>query len=237
MKMVDDAMRNLHESRTVSSLERASIDVSVALLALVAFEECYDPFMCLQQAACFAAMGSKRGNNDVPFKRVLPLKNQCSPLVALSVLGRADCLRAIHFLHEAQYLCSWVASVCASRRNQSNDDLPWNSRWKIVGVVAYTVSSAIERTGQSLAEDDPSMTLRKWHDDAKAEFSRGESDALVLVSMNPFQVEPANETDACESNVMEDIFEQLEPDETNPQNNAQSDVESDYFANVEVVGV
>jgi hypothetical protein len=186
MKKVDDAMKNLRKSRTLNSLERASIDVAVALIGLTAYDECENPFVCLQQAAMFAGLGSKRGNNDEAFKKFLPLKNKCTPLEALNILGRADCLRAVHFLHEAQYLCNWIASVSHSHRDHLQDDLPWNSRWRVVGIMIYIVSSIIEETSEALYQDNlGAEALREWEDIAKEEIRCGKSDAFVLVSVNP----------------------------------------------------
>ena len=176
MKKVDAAMKNLRKSRTLNSLEQASIDVSVALLTLVSHDECNNPFVCLQQAVMFAEMGAKRGNNDEPFKRFLPLKNRCSPSEALNILGRADCLRAVHFLHEAQYLCTWIASVCGSHRLKE-EHMPWNSRWRVVGILTYIIASSIDETGEALTQDG---ALRKWEDAAKKEISRGKKDAVAI---------------------------------------------------------
>jgi len=66
MKAVDDAMTNLRKSRTINALERSSLDVSVALINVASHEECHDPFLVLQQAAIYAAMGTKLGNSDEP---------------------------------------------------------------------------------------------------------------------------------------------------------------------------
>jgi len=198
MKKVEDAMKNLRKSSTLNALERASIDVAVSLIAVATYDECNNPFLCLQQAAMFAAMGSKRGNNDEAFKRFLPLKTTCTPLEALNILGRADCLRAIHFLHEAQYLCTWVASVCQSHRDRLQEDLPWNSRWRVIGIIIYMVSATIDETGESLSQNDSDAgALRKWEEVTKEEISRGESDALVLVRMNPAYISgPSQETNS-----------------------------------------
>ena len=187
MNKVDDAMKNLRKSRTLNSLERASIDVAVALIGLTAYDECENPLVCLQQAAMFAGLGSKRGNNDEAFKRFLPLKNKCTPLEALNILGRADCLRAIHFLHEAQYLCNWIASVCHSHRDHLQEDLFWNSRWRVVGIMTYIVSSIIEETSEALYQDNmgAEAALREWENISKEEIRCGKSDALALVSANP----------------------------------------------------
>ena len=187
MNKVDDAMKNLRKSRTLNSLERASIDVAVALIGLTAYDECENPLVCLQQAAMFAGLGSKRGNNDEAFKRFLPLKNKCTPLEALNILGRADCLRAIHFLHEAQYLCNWIASVCHSHRDHLQEDLFWNSRWRVVGIMTYIVSSIIEETSEALYQDNmgAEAALREWENISKEEIRCGKSDALALVSATP----------------------------------------------------
>jgi hypothetical protein len=64
MKTLDDSMKNLRKSRTINALERSSLDVSVALIDVASYNECHNPFLCLQQAAIFAAMGPKQGNND-----------------------------------------------------------------------------------------------------------------------------------------------------------------------------
>lgn len=182
MKKVDDAMKNLRKSRTLNSLERSSIDVSAALVDLAAYDECDNPLVCLQHASMFAGLGSKRGNNDEPFKRFLPLKDKCSPLEALNILGRADCLRAIHFLQEAQYLCTWIASVCRIHRDRQNAGLPWSSsRWRVIGIVTYIVSSTLDETSEALFLDNPEITLRKWDGNTLEELERGKSDALVLV--------------------------------------------------------
>ena len=255
MKKVDDAMKNLRKSRTLMSLERASIDVAVALLATATFDECNNPFVCLQQAAMFAAMGSKRGNNDEVFKRFLPLKSRCSPLDALNILGRADCLRAIHFLKEAQYLCTWVASVCSSHRNEL-EGMPWNYRWQVIGISNYIISSSIDETGEALSQDNPDAgALRKWDDVAKEEFARGKSDALLLTEVNPSSSAVSNANNGnhlfngggggsgCISSLGK---EQLNHHQIEYQNESQSQMDVDNgdngeafdpYAGVEVVGI
>jgi hypothetical protein len=66
MNAVDSAMKNLKKSRTINALERSSLDVAAGLIKVATFEECHNPFLCLQQAAIFAAMGQKLGNSDEP---------------------------------------------------------------------------------------------------------------------------------------------------------------------------
>lgn len=245
MKKVDDAMKNLRKSRTLSSLERSSVDVAAALLAVASFDQCNNPFACWQLAAMFAAMGTKRGNNDESFKRFLPLNSSCSPLEALDILGRADCLRAIHFLKEAQYLCTWVASVCHSHRSDEleNVNMPWNNRWQVIGVVNYIIASTIDETADVLAQDNNvAGALRKWDDTAKEEFRRGKSDALILVEVNPST--DNNQTLATgDNNVSQNEMHLLDHELITNQFRTQdvvmdnNDDDYDPYEGVEVVGI
>jgi hypothetical protein len=248
MKAVDNAMKNLRKSRTLNSLERASIDVAVALIGLTAHEDCENPFVCLQQAAMFAGLGSKRGNNDDAFKRFLPLKNKCTPLEALNILGRSDCLRAIHFLHEAQYLCAWVASVCHSHRDRLQENLPWNSRWSVIGITTYTVSTIIEETSEALKQDNPDFgALREWDDIAIEEIRCGKYDALNILNVNsshtfaPHEGERMLPDDEENRDGINDNGERY--DSEKPQSDmeelALDDYDDDYdpYEGVEVVGV
>ena len=56
MKKLDNAMKNLRKSCTLNSLEQASIDVAVALIALLTYDECENPFLCFQQASMVTTM-------------------------------------------------------------------------------------------------------------------------------------------------------------------------------------
>ena len=105
MKRVDYTIKKLRESATINTLQRSSLQVAAALLEVVSTKECQNPFLCLHQAAVFASQGAKGGNNDEQFKKPLPEESLCTPVDALLTLGRADCLRAIHFTNEAIFLC------------------------------------------------------------------------------------------------------------------------------------
>ncbi len=189
MKKLDNAMKNLRKSRTLNALEQSSLDVSAALIDVAATEECFNPFLCLQQAAMYAELGSKLGSNDEPFKKCLPSKEKCTPLEALVVLGRADCLRAIHFLHEAQYLCSWVISVCRLHRDRQEATFLWDERWRVIGVLCYVTKATIDETGEALHNSNKSAwPLRKWDDCAQDEANRGKSDALILMGTDSSEI-------------------------------------------------
>jgi len=80
------------------------LNLSIALLEMAAFPDCYDPFTCLQQAACFASQATKSGNSDTAYRQTLPEISACSPKEALIILGRADCLQSVYFPNEAASL-------------------------------------------------------------------------------------------------------------------------------------
>lgn len=177
MKKVDYAMKQLRLSSTVNAMQKASVKVAVSLLDLVAQSECHNPFLCLHQAAMYAGQGPKRGNNDEPFKRALPSEKDCSPLEALVILGRADCMRAVHFTDEALFLCSYVAQVCCRHRDREQPEFPWSPQWRVIGVQTYIVSAAIDSTISSIREEGRTYS---WDSDAKDEIARGRSDAIAL---------------------------------------------------------
>lgn len=197
MRSLDNAIMTLKQSRSLNALQVASIDVASSLLEVASRPECNNPFVCLQQAAIYANLGSKRGNNDEKFKGYLTSKDRCTPTDALVVLGRADCLRAIHFIHEAQYLCSWVASICATHRNT---DRPWSRRWRVVGILVYVVATTIEETAPSAARRSPSLELKQWDRPVMEEIRLAKLDAVALVRdsfSNPKAEE--NESDDLDS--------------------------------------
>lgn len=97
------------------------------------------------------------------------------------ILGRADCLRAIYFVESAQFLCSWVATVCVMHRSNNDDELPWNSRWKIVGAYLAFVSANVDGTAAELDDSD----LPDWDDHVKQEIKNGKTDAKSMLSDHP----------------------------------------------------
>ena len=110
MRNLDDAIKALKQSRSLNALQVASIDVASSLLEVASRPECNNPFVCLQQAAMFANMGSKRGSNDEKFKGYLTRKDRCTPTDALVVLGRADCLRYV-VMHRIFVVASHLIST------------------------------------------------------------------------------------------------------------------------------
>ena len=180
MKRVDYTLKKLRQCASINTLQKSSLQVAVALLDLVSTKECQNPFLCLHHASNFASQGSKGGNNDEEFKKPLPEESECTPNQAISVIGRADCLRAIHFTDEAIFICSFVANVCRLHRDKKSA-LEWNSKWRVVAILMYTISVAIDATIYSFMEGEArSNALESWNSDVRAEISRARSDALAL---------------------------------------------------------
>jgi hypothetical protein len=163
-----DAMQKLHtciqELRACCSeqaVEKQSLEVAGALIELAPIS--HNPFLCLQQAAMFAGNSFKGGNSNLDFRKPLPSKASCTPLEALIILGRADCLQAVHFCPEAAFLCSFVASVCSQHRVHGNkENFGWDEKWKIVAIVAYNVSVMIRHTALMLLQEQDKRDDSSW---------------------------------------------------------------------------
>ncbi len=183
MEKVHMATKKLRGCYTEMATERASLNVSVALLELASSPGCFDPFLCLQQAAMFASQACKAGNSDTSYRAGLPEKTECTPLQALVILGRADCLHSVRFPNEAAFLCSYVAKVCRLHRdNEGTEDaeLEWNARWKIVAISAYNTSVMIRTTVSSVLEKQQQNSfLSMWERDVVEELERGRTDGWV----------------------------------------------------------
>ena len=84
----------------------------------------------------------------------------CTPLEALLILGRADCLRAVYFCQEAAFLCSYVGTTCRPRRSSEE----WNVRWKIVSILAYDLNVMIRITANAvmLEHEKREDTTETW---------------------------------------------------------------------------
>ncbi len=180
MDRVHVATKQLRHCFTSSATEKASSQVAVALLDLAANNHCQNPILCIQHAAMFASQGSKGGNNDEHFRKALPHSvTECTPLEALLILGRADCLQATYFPNEAAFLCSYVARVCRQHRDRLQPELEWTPQWKVVGILAYNLSVVIRFTMRSLFETDAQKTaLRLWERDVVEELERCRADAI-----------------------------------------------------------
>lgn len=182
MRKVDKATKQLRACYTETAIQKGCIQVALALMDLVANSYCYNPFLCLQQAAIFAAQGSNGGNNDDPFKAPLPEERKCTAHEALVVIGRADCLQSLHFADEAIYLCSYVARVCRLHRDTREPDMDWNAQWKVVGICLYNLSVAI-RTTRSFQEEG---SRPEYFEEAIVEeLKRGRADAIAVKGVLP----------------------------------------------------
>lgn len=134
---LDTKVQDMRSCYSVQSSSKAALDIAEKLLEIVETGESYNPFLCLQQAALYASQAPKLGTGDQRFQKPLPAAFCCTELEAVSIIGRADCLRALHFYQEAAFLCSFVAEVVGARRRSES---LWTNRWKVLGVLAYNLS-------------------------------------------------------------------------------------------------
>ena len=188
MAALDEALKALHKSTTLPSMQKSSLKVASALLNVANQPSCYNPFQCLQHAVMFASNGPKLGKNDVSFKKALPLNDlQCSPIEALMILGRADCLRALHFTDEAIFLCGHVLSLCGKQRERIppaagvalTPSLP--SKWSAVNAYAYMVSIATDSTLSCLLHAcNREVTTMNWNKEALEEIAHGRAAAMRI---------------------------------------------------------
>jgi len=178
MERVHSAHKTLRLCYTEHAIERACIQVAAALLEMAMEPACSDPFMCLQQAAMFASQGAKGGDSETCFRGTLPDVGTCTPLQALNILGRADCLHNIFFAKEAAYLCSYVARVCRGHRVIEAPELEWNPQWVIVAICAYNVSAMIRSTVRTVLDKGHQLSgfMNLWESDVVEELEHGRRD-------------------------------------------------------------
>jgi hypothetical protein len=148
MSKIHSKVRLLRQCHSEQAVERASIEVAAALLEAASHPACDNVFLAVQQAAAFASKGAKGGKSDNYFKGYLPKNEDCTPQVALVLLGRADCLQSVGFYPESAFLCSFVAKQCRVRRHSKLPHLAWSNRWRLVATHAYNVS-VLARASQS----------------------------------------------------------------------------------------
>lgn len=181
MNELDSAVVKLKSCTTVISIQKAALSIAVTLLDVATCYHCYNPFICLHHAAIFASQGSKGGNNDDFFKKPLPPQMQCTPREALGILGRADCLRAIHFSDEAMFLCSYVAGVLSLHRKMDGNRIMTSPDWKAVGIHMYTCAIALDASIYSLMDrDSRNKALESWEGDVQDEIEEARKDASSL---------------------------------------------------------
>lgn len=194
MVVLSQYLRQLRGCHTEKAVEGASLNVAVAAIDLMAHPECSNPFLCMQLAAFYASQAPKRGSSDKAFKNALPRRENCTPLDALTILARAECLQALHFCTEAAFLCDFVARVSRTHPIGSSSDPGLQRRWSIVRAAAYNVSVSIRHTAVSLRNDnykpsDPGLPFQ-WQQPAIDELMRGREECVAfLKNVTPISVD------------------------------------------------
>ena len=150
MKDVDDCTGRLRLCYTIQAAEQLSMIIATSLIKLLEFPVCQNPFAVMQLAAMFASQGPKGGSSDHLFRARLPKAEDCTSQNALMILGRAECMNALHFCQEATYLCSYVVNVC--RLNCGGDIILQGPkrRWVLLSIIAYDISIMIRMMAKSI---------------------------------------------------------------------------------------
>lgn len=178
MHEIDELMSQIRSCYTLGAVERASIKIAACLLELVLCPLCRNPFLCIQQAVMFASLGPKGGTIDYSFQARLPRPDACTSRKALLILGRAECLNALHFSLEASFLCCYVVRVCGIYLNGKDGSLKANQRWHVLGYLAYDLSVMIRITSGL-----------HWQDAEKRDDSLGAWDHTVIDLLHRFRNE------------------------------------------------
>lgn len=180
MQRIQKITQDLRACFSIAATEKSCLNLSASLLVVAGLQSCYDPFSCLQLATMSASFGPKSGSSDITFQRALPEMSMCTPLEALTILGRADCLNAVYFPNEAAYLCSYVARVCRLHRKEEGTLLEWNDEWKIIAIYAYNVSVMIRTSVSTILDDQLKKSfMAAWSREVVEELERGRKDGIA----------------------------------------------------------
>ena len=188
MREIDELMSQMRLCYTLQAVERVSIKIASSLLKLIVSPFCRNPFSCIQQAAMFASLGPKRGLADHLFQARLPRPDACTSNRALLILGRAECLNALHFCFEASFLCCYVARICGLHLNGKEVTDKACQRWHVLSYLTYNLSVTIRITASLLLEDPD-----------KREDTSGAWDKTVVDLLHRFRLNALASNDRIES--------------------------------------
>jgi len=214
MSEVNDAVRVLRSCYSEQWVRKSSVSVALTLLDVACSPSCENPFLCVQQAARFASHGPKY--SDFGSKMTLPKHEDVTPLLALRMLGRAECLQSLYHCKEAADLCRFVASVCNIRRGSSNSPLwRWNDMWKVLGICAYNVSVVIRYTASTLVRENGALKMSDyWKGEIIEELKRGRADGLSLIPGHQISDNPARSSTEIRTDTSTYYGEQQKDDDS-----------------------
>ena len=150
MKDVDNCIAKLRLCCTIQAAEQLSVVIASTLLKLLEYPLCGNPFAVLQLATIYASQGPKGGSSDHLFRARLPKAEECTCQDALLILGRAECMNALHFCPEAAFLCSYVVNVCRLNCDGIAVLRVTNRRWLVLSILAYDLSIVIRTMAKSI---------------------------------------------------------------------------------------
>jgi len=176
---LDERLSTLRTRPSELSVQKTCLPVTLALIDLIPHAQ--NPFLVMQHALMFASQCAKGGQMDLYFKTELPDRAVCTPLQALEVLARADCLAAVHFTQEAMFLCCHVVRICRSRRKEKKGE-EWTARWEVVGICTYNTAISIRHAifNSFLSKEEISKSLEAWKDELLTELDSCRLDATRM---------------------------------------------------------
>jgi hypothetical protein len=83
--------------------------------------------------------------------------------------------------------------VCSLCRSHLEDELPWTSRWKVIGAYLSFVAANIDGTASEIG-----TKLSDWEEVVKQEISYGKADATMLLNSRKYSIDEASKTDDLE---------------------------------------
>lgn len=183
MQQLDEALRQLRMCFSEQAIEIQSLNVAAKLLQVASSTDCQNPFLCISQAARFARHSRKGGTSSDVFKFPLGPEAECTSWDVIGVLGRAGCLQSLYCFHEAAFLYSYVAGVCAAHRNADMPFLDWNDHWKALSIFTYNQTVRLRASFRALVKEHGTKDeqLFVWKTNVVEELKAAKSDGSVLV--------------------------------------------------------
>ncbi|GAX25437.1 hypothetical protein FisN_1Hh392 [Fistulifera solaris] len=182
MQQLDESLKQMRLCFSEQAVENQSLIVAAKLLDVATCADCANPFLCIFQAARFARHSRKGGSSSDVFKVPLALEVECTSRDVVAILGRAGCLQSLYCFHEAAFLYSFIAGVCAVHRKTENGSVERNDLWKALSILNYNQTVRLRASFRMIVKehgikDEP---LFVWKGSVIDELNSARIDGLAL---------------------------------------------------------
>jgi hypothetical protein len=182
MQQLDEALKQMRLCFSEQAVENQSLTVAAKLLDVATSTDCANPFLCIFQAARFARHSRKGGTSSDVFKVPLAPEFECTSRDVIAILGRAGCLQSLYCFHEAAFLYSYIARVCAVHRKSEIVSVDWNDLWKTLSIFNYNQTVRLRASFRVVVKehgikDEP---LFIWKGSVIEELNSARIDGLAL---------------------------------------------------------